>query len=139
MNRAQSAADHLPFDERRLRTSARSPGGAAADATGSVMQGLIGAANQDHNLARVFSTFTATNPSIFLDMDRDKAQALGVGVSGIFDALNATLGGFFINDFHLYGRTWQVNLQGEDQDRRDLSSIWQIYVRSKMNQMVPLQ
>jgi hydrophobe/amphiphile efflux-1 (HAE1) family protein len=106
---------------------------------GSVMQGLVGAANQDHNLARVFSTFTATNPSIFLDIDRDKAQALGVGVSDIFDALNATLGGVFINDFNLYGRTWQVNLQGEDQDRRDLSSIWQIYVRSKTNQMVPLQ
>jgi hypothetical protein len=51
---------------------------------GSVMQGLIGAANEDHNLARVFSTFTATNPSIFLDIDRDKAQALGVGISNIF-------------------------------------------------------
>jgi multidrug efflux pump len=106
---------------------------------GSVMQGLVGAANQDHNLDRVFSTFTATNPSIFLDIDRDKAQALGVGISDIFSSLNATLGGVYVNDFNLYGRTWQVNLEGEEQDRRDLSSIWQIYVRNKANQMVPLQ
>jgi multidrug efflux pump len=106
---------------------------------GSVMQGLIGAANQDHNLSRVFLTFTATNSSIFLDIDRDKAQALGVGISNIFSSLNATLGGVYINDFNLYGRTWQVNLEGEEQDRRDLSSIWQIYVRNKANQMVPLQ
>jgi hydrophobe/amphiphile efflux-1 (HAE1) family protein len=106
---------------------------------GSVMQGLVGAANQDHNLARVFSTFTATNPSIFLDIDREKAQALGVGIFDIFSSLNATLGGVYINDFNLYGRTWQVNLEGEEQDRRDLSSIWGIYVRNKANQMVPLQ
>jgi multidrug efflux pump subunit AcrB len=65
---------------------------------GSVMQGLIGAANQGHNLARVFSTFTATNPSIFLDIDRDKAQALGVGISNIFSSLNATLGGVCRHD-----------------------------------------
>jgi hydrophobe/amphiphile efflux-1 (HAE1) family protein len=106
---------------------------------GSVMQGLLAAANQDKTLSRVFSTFTATNPSIYLDIDRDKAQALGVGVSDIFSSLSATLGGVYTNDFNLYGRTWQVNLQSEEKDRRDLSSIWQIYVRNKANQMVPLQ
>jgi multidrug efflux pump subunit AcrB len=46
---------------------------------GAVMQGLVAAANQDPRLARVFSTFTASNPSIYLDIDRDKAQALGFG------------------------------------------------------------
>ena len=106
---------------------------------GSTMQGLVAAANRDPRLSRVFSTFTATNPSIYLDIDRDKAQALGVGISDIFSAMNATLGGVYINDFNLYGRTWQVNLQGEEQDRRDISSIYQIYVRNKLNQMVPLQ
>jgi hydrophobe/amphiphile efflux-1 (HAE1) family protein len=106
---------------------------------GSVMSGLIAAANQDKNLSRVFSTFTATNPSIFLDIDRDKAQALGVNIADIFLALNSTLGGTYINDFNLYGRTWQVNIEGEAENRRDLSSIWQIYVRNKNNEMVPLQ
>ncbi|MFT4096718.1 MAG: multidrug efflux RND transporter permease subunit [Rhodoblastus sp.] len=106
---------------------------------GGVMQGLVGAANSNPNLSRVFSTFTATNPSIYLDIDRDKAQALGVGISDIFSALGATLGGNYINNFNLYGRTWQVNIQGEPQDRRDFSSIWQISVRNNKGQMVPMQ
>lgn len=105
----------------------------------SVMQGLIAAANQDPALTRVFSTFTASNPSIFLDIDRDKAQALGVTISDIFASLQATLGGTYINNFNLFGRTWQVNIQGEAAGRRDLSSIWQIYVRNKSNAMVPMQ
>jgi len=104
----------------------------------SVMQGLIIAANQRPELTRVFSTFTASNPSIYLDIDRDKAQALGIGISDLFNALNATLGGYYINDFNLYGRTWQVNIQGEAADRRDISNIWQIYIRNQNGQMVPM-
>jgi multidrug efflux pump subunit AcrB len=76
------------------------------------MQGVIAAANQDPRLARVFSTFTATTPSIYLDIDRDKAQALGLSMSDVFTALQSTLGGFFVNNFNLYGRTWQVNIEG---------------------------
>jgi len=106
---------------------------------GGVMLGLIGQANQNPALSRVFSTFTATNPSIYLDIDRDKAQALGVGISDIFTTLSATLGGNYINNFNLFGRTWQVNIQGEENDRRDISDIWQIYVRNSSGDMVPMQ
>ncbi len=106
---------------------------------GSVMGGLIGAANADPHLSTVFSTFTATNPSLYLDIDRDKAQALGVNVSDIFTALQATLGGIYVNDFNLYGRTWQVNIQGEDADRSDIPAIWRIYVRNSKGTMVPLR
>jgi hydrophobe/amphiphile efflux-1 (HAE1) family protein len=106
---------------------------------GSVMLALVGAANQDPRLSRVFSTFSATNPSIYLDIDRDKAQALGLAMSDIFAALQATLGGIYVNDFNLFGRTWQVNIEGEAANRRDLNSIWQIYVRNKTGQMVPLR
>ncbi len=60
----------------------------------SVMYGLLGAANSDHRLARVFSTFSASTPSIFLDIDRDKAQSLGVNINDVFTALQATLGGY---------------------------------------------
>ncbi len=106
---------------------------------GSVVQGMVGAANRDPRLARVFSTFTATNPSAYLDIDRDKAQALGLNINDVFVALQSTLGGFFVNNFNLYGRTWQVNIEGEAQDRRDLSDIWQINIRNKDNEMVPLR
>jgi hydrophobe/amphiphile efflux-1 (HAE1) family protein len=107
-------------------------------AIASTMRGLLAAANQNPALTRVFSTFSATNPSLYLDLDRDKAQALGVRIADIFMTLQATLGGAYINDFNLYGRTWQVNIQGEERVRRDISSIWQIYVRSRTGEMVPL-
>jgi multidrug efflux pump subunit AcrB len=103
------------------------------------MLGLIAAANQDGRLAAVFSTFNATNPTIFLDLDRDKAQALGLRISDVFTALQATLGGFYVNDFNLFGRTWQVNLQAEASDRDDVDDIWRIHVRNNRGEMVPLR
>ena len=106
---------------------------------GSVAQGLISTANADPQLSRVFTTFTALNPSLYLDIDREKASALGVAISDIFSVLNASLGGQYINDFNLYGRTWQVNIEGEAKNRRDVESIWQIYVKNKSGAEVPLR
>jgi hydrophobe/amphiphile efflux-1 (HAE1) family protein len=104
----------------------------------SVMQGMTAAANQDPRLTRVFSTFTASNPSLWLDIDREKAQALGLSMSDVFNALQATLGGYYVNDFNLLGRSWQVNIQGDAPDRSDPSSIYKIYVRNRTGEMVPL-
>jgi hydrophobe/amphiphile efflux-1 (HAE1) family protein len=108
-------------------------------ALGSVTSGLISAANRDPRLTRVFSTFTATNPSIYLDIDRAKAQALGLNMSDVFTALQATLGGVYVNNFNLFGRTWQVNVQGEAANRGDIPDIWQIYVRNATGDMVPIR
>src|SRR6202048_4537846 len=108
-------------------------------AMNSVMQGLLAVSNQDPRLTRVFSTYTANNPSIYLDIDREKAQALGLGMNDVFSALQATLGGIFINNFNLFGRVWQVNIEGEGADRRDVSSLWQIYIRNKFGAAVPLR
>ncbi|MFL5267719.1 MAG: efflux RND transporter permease subunit [Stellaceae bacterium] len=108
-------------------------------AMNSVMQGLLAAANQDPRLTRVFSTFTASNPSIYLNIDREKAQALGLSMNDVFGALQATLGGIFINNFNLFGRVWQVNIQGEAADRRDVSSLWQIFIRNKFGTSVPFR
>ncbi len=108
-------------------------------AMNSVMQGLLANANRDPQLARVFSTFTASNPSIYLDIDREKAQALGLAMSDVFDALQATLGGIYINNFNLLGRIWQVNIEGDAADRGDVPSLWQIYVRNKYGAAVPLR
>jgi hydrophobe/amphiphile efflux-1 (HAE1) family protein len=113
--------------------------GADPVAMGSVVQGLVAAANQDPRLARVFSTYGAAAPSVYLDIDREKAQALGVSISDVFTTLQATLGGYFINNFNLFGRTWQVNLQAEAADRRDVSALWNIFIRNAKGDMVPLQ
>ena len=105
----------------------------------SVAQGLALAANQTPGLTRVFSTYNVDTPQIYLDFDRVKAQTLGVLVSDVFAALQTTLGGSYINDFNLLGRTWQVIAQGEAADRRTIDDVYRIYVRSKTGQMVPLR
>ncbi len=106
---------------------------------GGVLNGLLAAANGDPKLSRVFSTFSSTTPSIYLDIDRDKAQALGLSVLDVFTTLQATLGGIYVNDFNLFGRTWQVNIEGEAADRSDIPAIWRIFIRNKMGTMVPLR
>ncbi len=78
------------------------------------MRGLVLAANQDPDLQRVFSTWATDNPQVFLNIDREKAQTLGVQVSDIFTALQATLGGYYVNDFNKFGRVWQVQVQGQE-------------------------
>jgi multidrug efflux pump len=104
-----------------------------------VLRGLSVAANQDPQLARVFSTFSATNPSIYLDIDRDKVQVLGVKLSDVFQALQASLGGFYVNDMNLFGRRWQVQVQAESVDRAQVDDIYRINVRNSEGGMVPLR
>jgi hydrophobic/amphiphilic exporter-1 (mainly G- bacteria), HAE1 family len=108
-------------------------------AMNSVMQGLLASANHDPRLSRVFSTYTASNPSIYLDIDREKTQALGLGMNEVFGALQASFGGVFINNLNLFGRVWQVNVEGEAADRSDVSSLWRIYIRNKYGNDVPLR
>jgi hydrophobe/amphiphile efflux-1 (HAE1) family protein len=104
-----------------------------------VVRGLIVAANQDPQLNRVFSTFSATNPSIYLDVDRDKVQILGVPLSGVFQALQTSLGGYFVNNMNLFGRTWQVQVQAEADDRSNIDDIFRINVRNAEGKMIPLR
>jgi len=105
----------------------------------AVMRALLVAANEQPELAGVFSTFAADTPQIRLDIDRDKAQVLGVKVSDVFNALQSTLGGFYINDFNLFGRTWQVNVQAEAQFRDRVEDIYRVYVRGSKGAMVPIR
>ena len=105
----------------------------------SVLGSVLIAANTDHRLSRVFSTYSASNPSVYLNIDRDKAEALGVNISDIFTTLQATMGGYYVNDFNLFGRVWQVNIEGEEADRNDYASLWKIYVRNNQGNMVPLR
>ena len=105
----------------------------------AVTRAMTVAANQQPELAAVFTTFAADTPQIFLDIDRDKAQVLGVKVSDIFNALQSTLGGFYVNDFNLFGRTWQVNVESEDRFRDAIEDIYRVYVRNSTGAMVPIR
>jgi hydrophobe/amphiphile efflux-1 (HAE1) family protein len=104
----------------------------------ATMRGLIVAANQRPELASVFSSFEAETPQIALDVDRDKVQALGVNLADVFNALQATLGGYYVNDFNLYGRTWTVRLQAERQFRGMIDDIYAIYVKNASGQSIAL-
>ncbi len=66
-------------------------------------------------------------------------QTLGIQVNDVFTALQATLGGYYINDFNLFGRTWQVNMQAEAADRDEVPDIYRIHVRNSSGDMVPLR
>lgn len=105
----------------------------------AVGRGIVFAANQDPELQGVFTTYSAATPQLYLEIDRNKAQTLGVSVSDIFLALQSTLGGFYVNDFNLFGRTWQLNIQGEAGDRNEFEDIYRIHVRNAKGDMVPLR
>jgi len=108
-------------------------------AMAQVLRGLLVAANQDPKLNRVFSTFAADTPSIYLDIDRQKAQVLGVKLSDIFQTLQTMLGSSYVNDFNLFGRTWQVQVQAEAADRSSVDDIDSLHVRSADGAMIPLR
>jgi hydrophobe/amphiphile efflux-1 (HAE1) family protein len=114
-------------------------GGAPQAQMQSVLNGLLVAANQDQRLHHVFSTYNAENPAVYLNIDRTKAEALGVNVSDIFTTLQATLGGYYVNQFNLFGRIWQVNIEGVASNRDTPDAIWQSYVRSNTGAMIPMR
>jgi HAE1 family hydrophobic/amphiphilic exporter-1 len=105
----------------------------------SVSGALVTAANQRPELTQVFTTFSASTPQIYLNIDRAKARTLGVDINDIFTALQTNLGGFFVNFFNLFGRVWQVVIQADEQYRRGIDDVYQIYVRNAQGEMVPLR
>lgn len=113
-------------------------GGSPTDLAATA-RGMMFAANQDAALRAVFTTYNANTPQLYLDLDRNKVQTLGLRVSDVFNGLQSTLGGYYINDFNLFGRTWQVNVQGEPGDRNQVFDIFRIHVRNRNGEMVPLR
>lgn len=113
--------------------------GRSPEELAGVMRAVILAANQDPALARVFSTWATDNPQVYLDFDREKAQTLGVQISDIFTALQATLGGYYVNDFNKFGRVWQVKVQGEEMDRKTFNDVYRIHVRNNKGEMIPIR
>ncbi len=103
-----------------------------------VMNGLVYEANQQPELNRVYSTYRANVPQYFLDVDRDKAKAMGINLGEIFQTLQTQLGSLYVNDFTRYGRNYQVVMQAESQYRNEPDDLNQYYVRNASGEMVPL-
>jgi hydrophobe/amphiphile efflux-1 (HAE1) family protein len=105
----------------------------------AVARAMVFAANQNPALSRVFTTFSASTPQIYLDIDREKAETLGLDLSAVFNALQSVLGSAYVNDFNLFGRTWQVTIEGDAAERSRINDIYRINVRNRRGEMVPVR
>src|SRR5690606_28762627 len=85
-----------------------------------------------------FSQFNTGGPRLFAELDRDKAQLLGVAPSDVYATMNIYLGSLYVNDLNLFGRTYQVVAQADPRYRNDRTDIFNLQVRSAGGGMVPL-
>ena len=112
--------------------------GAPLDTFSNQIQQFIAQANQRKELARVSTQFNNHVPQIEYVIDRDRARQLGIPISDIFNALQTFLGGNYVNDFNLFGRTFRVTAQAEGSARTRPDAVNTLYVRTQAGDMVPL-
>jgi multidrug efflux pump len=99
---------------------------------------LIELGNKQPGLQGLFGMFRADTPQLYIDIDRTKCKAMHVALSDVFNALQVYLGGYYVNDFNEFGRTWQVNLQADSQFRLREKDVKQLKVRNAEGKMAPL-
>src|SRR6202040_2519854 len=113
-------------------------GGRGAQALQGATYAIMGRANQTPGLTQVFSLFETSTPQLYLDIDRTKAQLLGINVPDVFNALQTYLGSSYVNDFNLLGRTFRVMAQADSPYRLDAADVLRIRVRNANGETVPL-
>lgn len=99
---------------------------------------LIKDGNATPGLAGLLTTFRANTPQLLIEVDRNKAESLGVSIDEVFNTLQAFLGSQYVNDFNQFQRTYRVYVQADRQFRSNPGDIDRLYVRSSQNQMIPL-
>ena len=104
----------------------------------TVAADFMARAAQTPGITQVFTLFETSTPQVYLDIDRTKAQLLGVNVQDVFNALQVYIGSAYVNDFNLFGRTFRVTAQARDEDRRNISDVLKIRVRNSNGDTVPL-
>ncbi len=104
----------------------------------NVANQLVANASQNPVLTRMNSSFRANIPQIMLHIDREKAKTLNVPMGSIFTTLSGTLGEYYVNDFNLFGKTYQVRVQADERYRDKIERINSLEVRSQSGKMIPL-
>ncbi|CAN7383700.1 efflux RND transporter permease subunit [Rhizobium rhizogenes] len=99
---------------------------------------FLAKAYQAPELTGIFSSYQINVPQLFADLDRAKAEQLGVSVTDVFDTLQIYLGSLYVNDFNAFGRTYSVRVQADAKFRSHAADIGQLKVRSASGQMIPL-
>jgi HAE1 family hydrophobic/amphiphilic exporter-1 len=106
---------------------------------GTQTRAFLTAARQRPEFASLFTAFDPTYPQVKVELDREKARTLGVPVNEVFQAMSASMGGTYVNDFNRFGRLYRVYVQSDADYRRKPGDIGDVYVRSKTtNTMIPL-
>ena len=108
------------------------------DALQARADNLANQGNQQPGLVGLFNGFRARTPQLYADIDRTKVRTMGVPLTDVFDALQAYLSSYYVNDFNRFGRTWQVNVQADGPFRADAETLKQMKVRNADGDMVPL-
>ena len=112
--------------------------GRGLQALEAAAQDIVARANQTPGLVGVFSLFNTRTPKIYADIDRVRADMIGVPADRIFEALEVYLGSTYVNDFNILGRTFRVTAQADGAFRQDLRDIGNFKTRSNSGGMVPL-
>jgi HAE1 family hydrophobic/amphiphilic exporter-1 len=112
--------------------------GRGAAALEEATNALVARANQEPGLTSVFTLFNTRTPKVYADIDRVKAEMLGVPVENVFDTLNVYLGSAYINDFNYLGRTYRVQVQADGPFRREVRDIANLRTRNDDGGMVPI-
>ena len=107
-------------------------------ALNDAVQAFMAKAHEAPELAGLFTSFQVNVPQLFTDLDRTRANQLGVAVTDVFDTLQIYLGSLYVNDFNKFGRTYSVRVQADSQFRARAEDIGQLKVRSASGEMVPL-
>ncbi len=113
-------------------------GGVGVETLQAQTDNLIALGNKEPGLVGLFTVFRANTPQLYVDVDRTKCKAMNVSLSEVFDALQVNMGGLYVNDFNLFGRTWQVNVQADTPFRMDRNDVRRLRVRNGQGDMVPL-
>jgi multidrug efflux pump len=116
----------------------RDKGALGFDSLQEAADTLSATGNEQPGLVGLFSAFRAKTPQMYVDIDRERCKAMGVPLSEVFLTLQVFLGGYYTNDFNQFGRTWQVNLQGDPRFRLTPEQVRQLKVRNAKGEMVPL-
>ncbi|MEA2974692.1 MAG: hypothetical protein QOF19_212 [Alphaproteobacteria bacterium] len=112
--------------------------GRGPEALQQAVGAMMGKAAQTPGLMQVFSLFETSTPQLYLDIDRTKAQLLGINIPDVFNALQTYLGSSYVNDFNLLGRTFRVTAQADAANRLDTSDVLKIRVRNSSGDTVPI-
>jgi len=105
---------------------------------GALVNDFTRAANGQPELRGVYSTLRVNTPQLYVQVDREKAKALGVSLTDLFQTLQAFLSTLYINDFNLYGKTYRVQAEAQPRFRQTPEDIGRLYVRGPNQQMVPV-